>query len=49
MGSEQKHQTKLYENHWRSMELAFGQEAYSNYFDSFMRVILQLKQKKFPM
>ena len=48
MGLEQKHQTKLYENHWRPMEIAFGQEAYSNYFDSFMRDYLTIKTKEIP-
>ena len=48
MGLEPKHQTKLYENHWRPMEIAFGQEAYSNYFDSFMRDYLTLKTKEIP-
>ena len=48
MGLEQKHQTKLYENHWRPMEVAFGQEAYSDYFDSFMRDYLTIKTKEIP-
>ena len=48
MGLEQKHQTKLYENHWRPMEVAFGQESYSNYFDSFMRDYLTIKTKEIP-
>ena len=48
MGLEQKHQIKLYENHWRPMEKAFGQEAYSNYFDSFIRDYLILKTKEIP-
>jgi len=48
MGLEQKHQIKLYENHWRPMEVAFGQEAYSDYFDSFMRDYLTSKTGKIP-
>ena len=48
MGLEPKHQTKLYENHWRPMEVAFGQEAYSDYFDSFMRDYLTIKTKEIP-
>ncbi len=48
MGLEQKDQIKLYENHWRPMEKAFGQEAYSNYFDSFIRDYLTLKTKEIP-
>ena len=37
MGLEPKLQTRLYENYWRPMELAFGQEAYNSHFDAFMR------------
>ena len=48
MGLEQNHQTKLYENHWRPMEVAFGQEAYSNYFDSFIRDYLTIKTREIP-
>ena len=48
MGLEEKHQTKLYKNHWRPMEVAFGQEAYSDYFDSFMRDYLTIKTKEIP-
>ena len=48
MGLEPKHQTRLYENHWRPMEIAFGQEAYSDYFDSFMRDYLISKTGKIP-
>ena len=48
MGLEPKHQTKLYEDHWRPMELAFGQEDYSNYFDNFIRDYLTIKTKEIP-
>ena len=48
MGLEPKHQTKLYEHHWRPMEVAFGQEAYSDYFDPFMRDYLTIKTKEIP-
>ena len=48
MGLEPKRQTKLYENHWRPMEVDFGQEAYSNYFDSFIRDYLTIKTKEIP-
>ena len=48
MGLEPKHQTKLYEDHWRPMEIAFGQTAYSDDFDSFMRDYLTIKTKKTP-
>lgn len=37
MGLEPEHQTRLYNDHWRPMELTFGQEAYGQHFDSFMR------------
>ena len=30
-------QTRLYNYHWRPMEVAFGQEAYGKHFDRFMR------------
>ena len=36
-------QTKLYEEHWRPMELAFGQEAYATSFDGFVRNYLTMK------
>ena len=49
MGLEQKHQKKLYENHWRPMEVAFGQEAYSDYLILLCVTILQVKQEKFLM
>ena len=48
MGLEQEDQKKIYENHWRPMERAFGQEAYSNHFDSFIRDYLTLKTKEIP-
>lgn len=41
-------QTKLYSQYWRPMEIAFGQEAYSEYFDSFMRHYLTLKTGNIP-
>lgn len=40
MGLEPQLQTRLYEEYWRPMELAFGQEAYGTHFDSFMRHFL---------
>ena len=36
-------QNNLYEDHWRPMELDFGQEAYSSHFDEFMRHYLTVK------
>ncbi len=43
MGLEPSHQTELYEEHWRPIEIAFGQEAYGVYFDDFMRHYLTYK------
>ncbi len=48
MGLETKHQKNLYENHWRPMELAFGQEAYFEHFDQFMRHYLTIKTENIP-
>lgn len=48
MGLSQTTQTKLYKDHWRPMELAFGQEAYAASFDSFMRHYLTLKTGAIP-
>ena len=48
MGLEPGHQTRLYEDHWRPMELGFGQEGYGSHFDSFMRHYLTLKTGEIP-
>ena len=48
MGLEPNKQTDLYEKHWRPMEIAFGQEAYSMRFDSFMRHYLTYKTSEIP-
>ena len=48
MGLEPAKQTRLYEEHWRPMEISFGQEGYSTYFDSFMRHFLTLKNGEVP-
>ncbi len=48
MGLEPTHQTQLYEEHWRPMEVGFGQEAYGNHFDGFMRHYLTLKTGDIP-
>lgn len=48
MGLEPEHQTHLYEQYWRPMELEFGQQAYSDYFDSFMRHFLTVKTREIP-
>ena len=43
MGLDTAQQTRLYEEHWRPMEIAFGQEAYGTHFDRFMRHYLTIK------
>ena len=48
MGLETPQQTRLYEEHWRPMEIAFGQEAYGTHFDGFMRHYLTLKTGEIP-
>ncbi len=48
MGLEPAHQTQLYEDHWRPMEIAFGQDAYGTHFDGFMRHYLTLKTGDIP-
>jgi uncharacterized protein with ParB-like and HNH nuclease domain/predicted transport protein len=45
MGLEPALQTRLYEDYWRPMEVAFGQEAYGTHFDGFMRYYLTVKMK----
>jgi uncharacterized protein with ParB-like and HNH nuclease domain/predicted transport protein len=48
MGLESNHQTQLYNDHWRPMEVAFGQDAYGKHFDGFMRHYLTLKTSEIP-
>ena len=48
MGLERAHQTRLYEDHWRPMEVGFGQEGYGSHFDSLMRHYLTLKTGEIP-
>ncbi|NIF37849.1 DUF262 domain-containing protein [Enterobacter sp. Tr-810] len=48
MGLETERQTNLYNDHWRRMELLFGQEAYSEQFDAFMRHYLTVKTGDIP-
>ena len=48
MGLEPVQQTRIYEDHWRPMELAFGQDAYGTHFDRFMRHYLTLKTGDIP-
>ena len=49
MGQPPELQERLYTLHWRPMELAFGQEAYSgSEFSAFMRDFLTLKTAEVP-
>ena len=48
MGLPRDRQTELYEDHWRPMEVAFGQESYGTHFDGFMRHYLTLKTGYIP-
>ncbi len=48
MGLEAGHQTQLYNDHWRPMEIGFGQEAYGTHFDAFMRDYLTFKTGEIP-
>ena len=48
MGLPTDLQTELYRDHWRPMEVAFGQESYSTHFDGFMRHYLTLKTGEIP-
>lgn len=48
MGLEQQLQTKLYGQYWRPMEVDFGQEAYADHFDSFIRHYLTVKTGVIP-
>ena len=48
MGLEPAHQTRLYEDHWRPMEIAFGQEGYGEHFDWFMRHYLTVRTGELP-
>lgn len=48
MGLENDRQTSLYNDYWRRMELLFGQEAYSEQFDAFMRHYLTVKTGDIP-
>lgn len=48
MALDPGHQTSLYNDHWRPMELTFGQEAYSVHFDAFVRHYLTLKTGDIP-
>ncbi|ODT00789.1 MAG: hypothetical protein ABS49_03855 [Erythrobacter sp. SCN 62-14] len=48
MGLEPDLQTRLYQQYWRPMELAFGQEAYASEFDAFMRHYLTVRTGEIP-
>lgn len=48
MGLEQQEQAHLYKNFWRPIEVDFGQEAYSAYFDAFMRDFLTVRTGDIP-
>ncbi|MFI3272172.1 MAG: DUF262 and DUF1524 domain-containing protein [Pseudomonadota bacterium] len=48
MGLPQGEQKQLYEGYWWPMENDFGQEAYQNYFDFFMRDYLSLRAGQTP-
>jgi uncharacterized protein with ParB-like and HNH nuclease domain/predicted transport protein len=48
MGLEPKLQTRLYKEYWRPFELEFGQQAYGEKFDAFMRHYLTLKTGEIP-
>ena len=41
-------QTDLYNEYWRPMEIGFGQEAYEQHFDAFMRHYLTVRTGKIP-
>ncbi len=48
MGLDQNLQTRLYEQFWRKMEEDFGQQAYGDFFDAFMRHYLTVKTGEIP-
>ncbi len=48
MGLEPELQNNLYSQYWRPMELEFGQEAYGEEFDAFMRHFLTIKTGDVP-
>lgn len=48
MGLEPVEQEQVYEEHWRPMEEYFGQKAYADHFDDFMRYYLTVKEGELP-
>lgn len=48
MGLEHGLQTRLYTDYWRPMETSFGQSAYADHFDKFMRHYLTFQTREIP-
>lgn len=48
MDLPEEEQTNLYNHYWRPMEISFGQEAYENHFDAFMRHYLTMRTGIIP-
>ena len=48
MDLESNRQERLYNEYWRPMELAFGQDAYGTHFDGFMRHYLTFRTGEIP-
>lgn len=48
MSLEHDLQSRLYQQYWRPMELEFGQEAYRDHFDNFMRHYLTVRTGDVP-
>jgi uncharacterized protein with ParB-like and HNH nuclease domain/predicted transport protein len=48
MGLDPELQTRLYQSYWRPMEVEFGQEAYGEHFDGFIRHYLTVKTGEIP-
>ena len=48
MDLDKDEQNQLYEDHWRRMEIDFGQKGYEKYFDVFMRHYLTMQTRNIP-
>lgn len=48
MGLDPNLQSRLYEHYWRPMEVGFGQEAYGQHFDAFIRHYLTVRTGDIP-
>ena len=48
MGLETEKQDRIYEEHWRPMEILFGQKNYNDHFDNFIRYYLITKTGDIP-